>query len=123
MMSRRFAEGARIASTMTDSGGPGSNAKDRLRRIDFVTATSLAWLDLDKLLQELPERVREVLRADTTEVLLCEEKNHQLIATAVVGIEEEVRQGVRRRRNAVQVAISLIGQGFGVSGSDHARVA
>lgn len=86
-----------MVSTMTDSGVPVGDAADRLRRIGILTDTALARLDLDKLLQELLERVRDVLSADTAQVLLCEEESDQLVPTTSVGLEEEVRQGVRIR--------------------------
>jgi anti-sigma regulatory factor (Ser/Thr protein kinase)/putative methionine-R-sulfoxide reductase with GAF domain len=55
----------------------------------------LAQLDLDELLDELLERVRELLAVDTAAVLLLDPSAQYLVATAARGIEEEVRQGVR----------------------------
>jgi serine phosphatase RsbU (regulator of sigma subunit)/anti-sigma regulatory factor (Ser/Thr protein kinase) len=72
-----------------------SPAEDQLRRIDAVTDTTLSHLDLQELLNELLDRVRELLRVDTATVLLYDERVDELIATAAAGIEEEVRQGVR----------------------------
>ena len=40
-------------------------------------------------------RIRTILAADTCAVLLLDEKKHELVARAAVGIEEEVEQGVR----------------------------
>ena len=68
---------------------------DRLRRLETVTDAGLAQLDLDALLDELLERVRELLHADTAAVLLLEPSAQYLVATAARGLEEEVRQGVR----------------------------
>jgi anti-sigma regulatory factor (Ser/Thr protein kinase)/putative methionine-R-sulfoxide reductase with GAF domain len=68
---------------------------DRLRRLELVTEAGLAKLDLDQLLDELLERVRELLSADTAAVLLLDSSAQYLVATAARGIEEEVRQGVR----------------------------
>ena len=68
---------------------------DRLRRIEAVTDASLAQLDVEELLDELLERVRELLAVDTAAVLLLDASAHYLVATAARGIEEEVRQGVR----------------------------
>jgi serine phosphatase RsbU (regulator of sigma subunit)/anti-sigma regulatory factor (Ser/Thr protein kinase) len=72
-----------------------STAEDQLRRIDAVTDTRLAHLDLEQLLVEMLERVRELLSVDTAAVLLYDENTEELVATAATGIEEEVRQGVR----------------------------
>jgi phosphoserine phosphatase RsbU/P len=68
---------------------------DRLRRLEAVTDAGLAQLDLDQLLNELLERVRELLAVDTAAVLLLDPSAQFLVATAARGIEEEVRQGVR----------------------------
>ena len=68
---------------------------DRLRRIEAVTDASLAQLDVEELLDELLERARELLTADTAAVLLLDPSSGDLVATAARGIEEEVRQGVR----------------------------
>jgi sigma-B regulation protein RsbU (phosphoserine phosphatase) len=71
--------------------------EDRLRMIQAVTDSALSHLELEKLLQELLERVRELLRVDTATVLLHDKPSDYLTAVAAVGIEEEVRQGVRVR--------------------------
>jgi phosphoserine phosphatase RsbU/P len=68
---------------------------ERLRNILAVTDSSLGRLDIEDLLVELLERVREILAADTAAVLLLDEPSQQLVARAASGIEEEVRQGVR----------------------------
>ena len=68
---------------------------DRLRRLEVVTDAGLAHLDVDELLDELLERVRELLDVDTAAVLLLNPGRQYLVATAARGIEEEVRQGVR----------------------------
>jgi anti-sigma regulatory factor (Ser/Thr protein kinase)/putative methionine-R-sulfoxide reductase with GAF domain len=68
---------------------------DRLRRLEAVTDAELAQLDVDELLDELLERVRELLAVDTAAVLLLNPSAQHLVATAARGIEEEVRQGVR----------------------------
>ncbi|MHA6797023.1 ATP-binding SpoIIE family protein phosphatase [Pseudonocardia bannensis] len=68
---------------------------DRLRRIEAVTDTALAHLDVEDLLTELLDRVRDLLDVDTAAVLLFDPTARVLVATAARGIEEEVRQGVR----------------------------
>jgi anti-sigma regulatory factor (Ser/Thr protein kinase)/putative methionine-R-sulfoxide reductase with GAF domain len=68
---------------------------DRLRRLETVTDAGLAQLDVDELLDELLDRVRELLAVDTAAVLLLNPSGRYLVATAARGIEEEVSQGVR----------------------------
>jgi anti-sigma regulatory factor (Ser/Thr protein kinase)/putative methionine-R-sulfoxide reductase with GAF domain len=68
---------------------------DRLRRIESVTDTTLAYLSVEDLLDVLLDRVRELLHGDTAAVLLLDQASSDLVATAAKGIEEEVRQGVR----------------------------
>src|SRR4051812_32152637 len=68
---------------------------ERLRRIEQLTDTALAHLDVEALLDELLDRIREVLDVDTAAVLLLDASGRRLVATAARGIEEEVRQGVR----------------------------
>ncbi|TDD88587.1 GAF domain-containing protein [Saccharopolyspora karakumensis] len=72
-----------------------SSAEERLRRIELVTDTSLAHLDVNELLREILARVRDVLGVDMATVLLLDPGGEELIATASVGVEDEVRQGVR----------------------------
>ena len=67
----------------------------RLERIKAVTDTALAHLDVEDLLDELLDRVLEILDADTAAVLLTDESGRELVARAARGLEEEVRQGVR----------------------------
>ncbi|MEY2420613.1 MAG: hypothetical protein QOI95_680 [Acidimicrobiaceae bacterium] len=70
-------------------------AVDRLRDIHAVTDAALAHLDIEDLLGELLERVREILHVDTAAVLLLETNSDFLVATAAKGVEDEVVQGVR----------------------------
>src|SRR4051794_4080334 len=60
-----------------------------------VTDAALAHLTLDDLLQELLERITEILGSDTAAFLLLDEEANELVARAAKGIEEEVEQGVR----------------------------
>jgi len=76
-------------------GGETTAPGDRLRRLEAVTDAGLAQLGVDELLDELLERVRELLGVDTAAVLLLNASAQYLVATAARGIEEEVRQGVR----------------------------
>src|SRR5262245_54496660 len=93
-------EPAKDASTMVDPRA--SEIEQRLRRLKAVTDSALSQLELEDLLDELLERIRDLLSADTATVLLVDSSGRQLVATAAKGLEEEVRQGVR----------VPIGQGF-----------
>jgi signal transduction histidine kinase len=66
-----------------------------LERLQQITDAALAHLQLDQLLPELLARVREMLGADTSAVLLLDEQQRELIAWAAVGLEEEVERGIR----------------------------
>jgi signal transduction histidine kinase len=74
-----------------DSAAP----SEILRSLQAVTDAALAHLSLDELLDELLNRVREALRADTCAVLLLDETRTELVARAAKGLEEEVEEGVR----------------------------
>ncbi|QYN37040.1 SpoIIE family protein phosphatase [Pseudonocardia sp. DSM 110487] len=69
--------------------------RERLRRIEAVTDTTLGHLGVEELLAELLDRVRDLLEVDTAAVLLLDRSGQYLVATAARGVEEEVRQGVR----------------------------
>ncbi len=68
-------------------------ATTRLEDVQRVTEAALAYLDLDDLLDELLQRLREILRADTAAVLLVEDDGRTLTARAAKGLEEEVERG------------------------------
>jgi serine phosphatase RsbU (regulator of sigma subunit) len=73
----------------------GLDPLERLERVQRVTDAALAHLSVDGLLDELLERVREILDADTAAVLLLDDARNELVARAAKGIEEEVERGVR----------------------------
>src|SRR4051794_25624634 len=75
---------------------------ERLRRLEAVTDATLSRLDASDLLDELLDRVRDLLDADTSAILLLDAHSRQLVATAAKGLEDEVRQGFR----------VAVGQGF-----------
>lgn len=75
---------------------------EQLRRFEALTDSALAHLDLESLLDELLERVCELLEVDTAVVLLFDEATDELVATAAKGLENEVRFGIRVR----------VGEGF-----------
>ena len=68
---------------------------ERLRGLESVTDSALAYLPLEELLDELLRRVVEILQADTAAILLLEDDGATLAARAARGLEEEVRRGVR----------------------------
>jgi anti-sigma regulatory factor (Ser/Thr protein kinase)/putative methionine-R-sulfoxide reductase with GAF domain len=68
---------------------------DRLHRIQSLTDSALAHLDVEHLLAEPLDQVREILQVDTATVLLVDSSSQQLVATAASGIEAEVHQGMR----------------------------
>src|ERR1700754_5093830 len=80
---------------MSTGGLASGVAGERLRRIEAVTESRLAHLDVSELLVELLDRVRELLEVDTAAVLLLDPSASYLVATVARGLEEEVRQGVR----------------------------
>ena len=70
---------------------------ERLRRIETITDAALSGLNVAELLDELLERVRDLLKVDTATILLLEGHTGELVATAAKGLEEEVRRGFRIR--------------------------
>jgi sigma-B regulation protein RsbU (phosphoserine phosphatase) len=73
---------------------PQSSA-EKLRRIQAVTDAALSQLGVEELLEELLDRTRDLLSADTAVVLLLDPSGAELVATAAKGLEDEVRQGFR----------------------------
>ncbi len=70
---------------------------ERLRRIEAITDAALSGLNIAELLDELLERVRDLLKVDTATILLLDGHTGELVATATKGLEEEVRRGFRVR--------------------------
>ncbi len=94
---------SRATTTLATVVPPGSMRDDeRLRRLEAVTDATLSRLDASDLLDELLDRVRDLLNTDTAAILLLDPHARQLVATAAKGLEDEVRQGVR----------ITVGQGF-----------
>ena len=58
-----------------------------------MTDAALAYLSEEDLLQELLQRISDIMEIDTVAILLLE--GEALHARAAKGIEEEVEQGVR----------------------------
>jgi putative methionine-R-sulfoxide reductase with GAF domain len=68
---------------------------ERLRRIEAVTDAAPSDPDVSGVLDELLDRIRELLNVDTAAILMMDIHARQLVATAAKGLEEEVRQGFR----------------------------
>ncbi len=71
--------------------------EERLRRIEAITDAALSGMNIADLLDELLERVRDLLKVDTATILLLDGHTGELVATATRGLEEEVRRGFRIR--------------------------
>jgi len=67
----------------------------RQRVLEAVTDSALAELELEKLLDVLLHRAQDLFAVDTVTVLQLDTAGENLMATAAVGLEEEVFQGVR----------------------------
>lgn len=80
---------------MEDARRPVLDPLERLRRLQRVSDVALAHLSVDELLDELLLRVRDILEADTSAILLLDASRNELVARAAKGIEEEVEAGVR----------------------------
>jgi sigma-B regulation protein RsbU (phosphoserine phosphatase) len=68
---------------------------ERLRRIEAVAQAAPSEPDVSGVLDELLDRVRDLLNVDTAAILMLDVHARQLVATAAKGLEEEVRQGFR----------------------------
>lgn len=86
------------------AGQPGETIAPHLRVLrwdrpgdapDPLGDMALGYADLQALLADVLERIVRVLDADTAAVLLVDESGTELVARAALGIEDEVRQGVR----------------------------
>jgi GAF domain-containing protein/anti-sigma regulatory factor (Ser/Thr protein kinase) len=78
-------------------GGPPplESGAEQLLHVYRLNEPELSELTLDELLDELLERTREILGADTVAILLLDEEHNELVARAAKGLEEEVERGVR----------------------------
>jgi sigma-B regulation protein RsbU (phosphoserine phosphatase) len=100
--SRRGAAGRGPVRERQDTGGgaltglaAAPRLADKLRDIQSITDAALSALDPQGVLEALVDRVKDILQADTAAVLLLDQPNGQLVATAASGLEEEVEQGTR----------------------------
>ncbi len=67
----------------------------QLRDLVRISDPALSEMGLDRLLDELLVRVRDLLDVDTVAILLLDPAADELVARAARGIEEEVEAGVR----------------------------
>jgi signal transduction histidine kinase/putative methionine-R-sulfoxide reductase with GAF domain len=92
------------------NAGLGAN---RLLRLEAITETALSHLDLEELLDELLERIRDLLESDTAVMLLVDEDGETLVPAAAKGFELQPDADIR----------IPIGQGFaGRVAADRATV-
>jgi anti-sigma regulatory factor (Ser/Thr protein kinase)/putative methionine-R-sulfoxide reductase with GAF domain len=94
----------------------GRDGPDRLRDLQSITDSALAYLPLEALLDELLNRIVEILRVDTAAIMLLEDDGSTLVPRAARGLEEELRRRlpvpvgkgfsgrVARSRQAVQIS-------------------
>jgi signal transduction histidine kinase/transcriptional regulator with GAF, ATPase, and Fis domain len=67
----------------------------RLRDLELISETALTHLDLNRLLANLLDGVRTIMRTDTAVILLLDEGGEELVASWARGLEEEVEARVR----------------------------
>jgi GAF domain-containing protein/anti-sigma regulatory factor (Ser/Thr protein kinase) len=74
---------------------PGNQPRQLSGNLQRVTEAALAYLELDRLMALLLERIVEILDVDTSAILLLDEQTNELAARAARGLEEEVERGFR----------------------------
>jgi signal transduction histidine kinase/putative methionine-R-sulfoxide reductase with GAF domain len=67
----------------------------RLRELEVISETALTHLDLNRLLANLLDGVRTIMKADTAVILLLDDTGDELVASWSRGLEEEVEARVR----------------------------
>jgi len=73
----------------------GAEVARHLRRIEEMTDATLGHIGLEDPLTDVLHELRAMLEVDTAAVLEFDPASEQLVATAALGVEEEVYQGVR----------------------------
>ena len=94
-------DNATLFSREREARAKAEEAVARLRDLEVISEAALTHLDLDRLLQDLLDGVRTVMRADTAVCLLLDETGDELVASWARGLEEEVeaaRANPGRRR-------------------------
>lgn len=67
----------------------------RLRELHQVTEATLTKLPVEEMVRELLTRIKQILGADTVAMLLLDGSGKTLVAQAAVGLEGEVKRGMR----------------------------
>jgi anti-sigma regulatory factor (Ser/Thr protein kinase) len=67
---------------------------DKLRDLQSVTDSALSYLPLEGLLDELLNRIVDILDVDTAAVLLLEDDGRTLVPRAAKGLEEELQRRI-----------------------------
>jgi PAS domain S-box-containing protein len=88
-------DNAILFSREREARATAEEAAARLRNLEVISEAALTHLDLDRLMQDLLDGVRTVMRADTAVALLLDEPEDELVASWARGLEEEVEAGVR----------------------------
>jgi hypothetical protein len=84
-----------VTTARRDGAGQAIEDPAHVEKLQSLTDSGLAELDVDELLRELLLRIRDIVDADTAAVLTLDPSGRELIARVACGIEDEVRQGVR----------------------------
>ncbi len=72
-----------------------ADRESRLRELGLLSEAELTTLSPEDFLAEQLRRLCDVLRLDVAAILLLDQHAQQLVTTAAVGLEEEVRQRFR----------------------------
>jgi PAS domain S-box-containing protein len=88
-------DNAMLFSREREARAHAEEAVARLRQLEAISEAALTHLDLDRLLANLLDGVRTVMKADTSVVLLLDETGDELVASWSRGLEEEVEARVR----------------------------
>jgi anti-sigma regulatory factor (Ser/Thr protein kinase)/putative methionine-R-sulfoxide reductase with GAF domain len=68
---------------------------EKLRDLEAITDSALAYLPFEELMDELLKRVVEILDVNTAAILMLEDDGRTLVPRAARGLEEEVERRVR----------------------------
>jgi len=88
-------DNAVLYSREREARAAAEEAATRLRDLEMISEAALTHLDLDRLLANLLDGIRTVMRTDTAVALLLDESGDELVASWARGLEEEVEAGVR----------------------------
>jgi serine phosphatase RsbU (regulator of sigma subunit) len=111
------------AGTPAPQPKPDLGSAEKLREIQSITDAALSRLAPQFLIEELVERIRQALSADTAAVLLLDPSGGHLVATAASGLEAEVTQGSRVPLGAGFAGrIAARGEPVILSAVDHTKV-